>query len=453
MTDAAETVLDSVEQLREEMIELTEALVEVDSTNPSHPAADPEKVAGGESRCNEILVERYQAAGLEVHPVAKDPQRRNLVGVRAGTGGGRSLIFNGHIDTVPPLKPESWSIQDPWSPEIRGGRIYGLGATDMKAAGAAMWGAAQAIHDTGIELAGELQLHSVVGEEAMEHEIGTSACIEAGFTADAAIVCEPTARPMRALSGAPASLAVAAASPGFAHLAITVEGLATHQGNRYLAIRPGGFGDAVGVNALEKAILVVGALRELEEQWGINKNHDAFAPGFFSMVPGILHADAGKDMLVPLYFPDRARIEYAIWFPPDQTHAELVNEMERCVRDACRLDPWLAEHPPRLEWGLTWPPGEIDWDEPVVQTVRRAYELVSGDEVHDPSPQHPASFGASGDSSWYQEAGIPSLLFGPGNLQAAHGVDESVAIEEIVIAAKTLALTALGWCGPMKNET
>lgn len=444
---ATEPIRARIEELRDEMVELTAALVEVDSTNPTHPAADPAKVAGGESRCNEILGERYAAAGLEVHTVAKDPARRNLVGVRGGSGDGRSLILNGHVDTVPPLKPERWSIADPWTPEIRDGRMYGLGATDMKAAAAAMWGAAQAIADTDVELVGELQLHSVVGEEAMEHELGTSACIEEGFTADAALVCEPTARPSGSLSGAPASLAVAHVSPGYAHLVITVEGRATHCGNRSLAIRPGGLGDAVGVNALEKALLVVRALSELEQQWGLTKNHPAFPPGFFSMLPGILHADSGVEAIAPVYFPDSAQVEYSIWFPPDQTHAELVSEITEHVLTACRLDPWLREHSPRLDWGVTWPPGQIEWEHPLVQTVRGAYERVSGERVHDPSPQHPASFGASGDSTWYLRAGIPSLFFGPGNIQVAHGVDESVAIEEIVVAAQTLALAALEWCG------
>ena len=136
----------------------------------------------------------------------------------------------------------------------------------MKGSDAAMWLVAQALDDAGIELEGDLLLHSVVGEETMQHELGTSAVLEAGFTADAAIVTEPTSIPH--------PLTVSPIAAGNWYFRIHVEGRATHCGNRALAIRPGGPGDAIGVNALEKAVKIVVALQELEQQWG----HDEEPP-------------------------------------------------------------------------------------------------------------------------------------------------------------------------------
>ena len=168
----------------------------MNSVNPEFAGVRREDVIGGETRVNEILRERYEQAGLETHWVAPDPERQNLVGVRRGrSSGGRSLALNGHVDTVPPVDPDGWVNGSPWNPEIRDERLFGIGSTDMKGSDTAMWLVAQALADAGVELDGDLLLHSVVGEETMQHELGTSAVLEAGFAADAAIVTEPTSIP------------------------------------------------------------------------------------------------------------------------------------------------------------------------------------------------------------------------------------------------------------------
>ena len=145
-------------------------------------------------------------------------------------------------------------------PQIRDGRLYGIGSTDMKGSDTAMWLVAQALDDADAALAGELQLHSVVGEEMMEHELGTSACVRAGFRADAASRHRADLLPEAAddLAG----------GAGVWLLRIVVEGKSTHCGNRPLAIRPGGPGDAIGVNALEKAIEIVVASRSSRSSGG-----------------------------------------------------------------------------------------------------------------------------------------------------------------------------------------
>src|SRR5262249_3776635 len=147
-----------------------------------------------------------------------------------------------------------------------------LGTADMKGPLAAGWAALAGLADAGVELAGEVQLHGVIGEEAMEHEAGTTAGLEAGFRAGAAVNPEPTGS------------VLATASPGYRSLTVRVEGRSTHHGNRPLARRPGG--DRIGVNALEKAIVVVGGLQELERRWAAESLHPWFPPGSFTFHPG-----------------------------------------------------------------------------------------------------------------------------------------------------------------------
>ena len=196
MADVLDRVLACIDARREDAVELLQELVRVNSVNPEFAGVRREDVIGGETRANEILRERYEQAGLETHWVAPDPERRNLVGVRKGRSSeGRSLALNGHVDTVPPVDPDGWVNGSPWNPEIRDERLYGIGSTDMKGSDTAMWLVAQALTDAGVELEGDLLLHSVVGEETMQHELGTSAVLEAGFAADAAIVTEPTSIP------------------------------------------------------------------------------------------------------------------------------------------------------------------------------------------------------------------------------------------------------------------
>jgi acetylornithine deacetylase len=434
---AVDPVLARIDALRDDAVELLAELVRTNSVNPTFAGVTRGDVIGGETRANDILRERYEQAGLETHWVAPDPERKNLVGVRAGRGGGRSLALNGHVDTVPPVEPESWVNGSPWNAEVRDGRLIGLGSTDMKGSDTAMLLVAQALADEGVELAGDLLLHSVVGEETMQHELGTTAVLKAGFTADAAIVTEPTSIPK--------PLTVSPVAAGNWYFRIHVEGRATHCGNRALAIRPGGPGDAIGVNALEKAMKVVQSLQDLEQQWGLTKSHPYFLPGFFSMLPGVFHADPGLD--IPFYFSNRAEVAYSLWYPPDESAEAIRDQIEEHVLTTCRLDPWLRDHPPRFEWINNWPPASTPWEDPLVQTMVRAHERTAGVTIPPPSPQHPVAFGAASDASFYEAAGIPSVVFGPGDLRIAHCKDESVEIDEILAAARSLSACVLAWCG------
>jgi acetylornithine deacetylase len=437
MSDLRSTVLRRVEELAPDTIALTQALVRIDSRNPTLPGVISEEVIGGETRANDVLAESYRAAGLTISRVAQDPRRSNLVGIRQGTGGGRSLALNGHVDTVAPVAPEDWCTGNPWDPQIIDGRLYGIGSTDMKGSGAAMWTVAQALEDCGVQLAGDLHLHSVVGEEMMEHAVGTSAVIHAGFRTDAAIVTEP--------SSIPSPLSVNSVAPSALVFTVSIVGKATHCGNRPLATRPGGPGASIGVNAVEKVIPLVQALQQLEGQWGVDMRHPDFPHGWFTIGPNVLHADAG--MPFPASLADRARVEYVAWhspaIDPEAVKAQILDQ----IHHAAQLDPWLRDHPPEVTWHLSWPGYQQLWSAPITQTMVAAHAEVTGVRQPNPSPDAPANFGAACDATFYEREGIPAIVYGPGELRIAHGIDEYVLVDELTLSAKALALAVIDWCG------
>jgi acetylornithine deacetylase/succinyl-diaminopimelate desuccinylase-like protein len=339
------------------------------------------------------------------------------------------------VYTVAPFRPCDWLSGDPWRPLRRAGRLHGLGATDMKGGLVAAALAFRAIEAAGLRLKGEFQLHAVVGEETMSHEFGTSAVIEAGFGGDAAIVVEPTSSPR--------PLSVNPISGGNFNLQIDVKGHGTHAGNRAATIRAGGAGDAAGVNAVEKAILVIQALQRLEQEWGITKQHPAFPPGLFSLVPGVFHGDAGVPSVG--YMAESATVGYLVWYHPDEAPEAVRAEIERFVHHASHLDTWLRAHPPVFRWESNWPAFETPADHPLVRAL-----VAARAEVLGPLPEglpDTGAFAAVCDASFLAAKGIPSVVFGPGDLREAHAIDESVEIEEIRSAARVIARAAVRWCG------
>ena len=232
MKDQKKKVLARINEIQGEMIDLLSRLVRIPSITPNYPGVDREAVIGGESACNRELANYYGKIGCETDLWEEASGRANLVGVLKGAGGGKSLIFNGHIDTVPPGDDREWDEGNPYSGKVLDGKLYGLGACDMKGGIVAQWVAAKALADCGIRLRGDLILESVVGEETMDHGAGTSAAIKRGYRADGAIVGEPT--------GGAGNLAVSPASPGLLFMKVTCDGVATHPGARFEFVRAGG---------------------------------------------------------------------------------------------------------------------------------------------------------------------------------------------------------------------
>jgi acetylornithine deacetylase len=429
--DATAAALAQIDAMRDDILQTLAALVRIPSVTPKYPGLDYEETVGGETRCNEALRPTYEAAGCQIDMWAEESGRDNLVGVVKGSGGGRSLILNGHIDTVPPGDPEAWEGGDPWSGRIEDGRLYGLGSTDMKGGIVAMAKAAEALKRTGITLKGDLILESVVGEESMDHERGVTATVRRGYTADAAIVTEPTA-----FSG---PSAIAPCSAGVFWLRVTVPGKATHTMVRGNLIWPGGAGERYGVNAVDKGFYLYDMMRRLEADWGMHKNHPLFPPGHFNLGVNLLsgHPPGPK---VPFIVPHECVLDYIVVYRPNDDPEAVKAEVENYLNGVFDLDPWLREHRPTMAWPHQWPAYDTPVDHPICQTLASSHVAALGREA----PWE--GFPAVDDATYLERGGIPSISFGPGNVMDAHTVDESIACDEVIDACKVYAATAIAWC-------
>lgn len=424
-------ILQAVERLSDDLVQALTEVVRIPSISPRYRGQRYEDHIGREGAVARVMADLYTRAGCEVDLFALEAGRENCVGTLRGGAGGRSLIFNGHVDVVPPGDLAAWR-RDPWSGEVTDGAVYGRGTADMKGGVVAQAFAAIALREAGLQLAGDLILEAVVGEEAGEHPLGTTACIERGYRADAAIVSEASAPPAR--------LGIVAATPGVLVFSVTIEGRTGHAGMRGETIYPGGHGEAAGVNAIEKAILVYHALRQLEEEWGLEKRHPLFKPGQFFLHPGIFHG-APTSVEVPYVIPDRARIDYIAKYAPGESADDVRRDVERQVAAAAQLDSWLRRHPPEISWDYNWPPSALDQEAPLVRGLQQAAAAALGEE--------PAITGWSGvhEGTLFNTADIPAVAYGPGDLRNAHAANEYVPIVDLVDAAKTYALFAARWCG------
>ncbi len=437
MSEAIQRAFEAIDQMKDEIVEKISEVVQVPSVNPKYPGVVSEEVIGGETKANEVVAELYRTIGCEVDLWEEEAKRANAVGVLKGSGGGRSLIFNGHIDTVPVGRHEDWKWSDPYSGRFEDGKIYGRGSCDMKGPVVAQAMAAKALQNLGIRLQGDLILESVVGEEVMDHEAGASATVRRGYRADAAIVSEPSAPPH--------PLAVVPVSPGLWWVSVTVEGKASHAATRGETFRAGGRGAEVAVNAIDKGVYMVNAIRKLEDEWGLSKKHRLFNPGHFTMLPGVI-SGAPHGVAVPFFISEYCTVEYCIWYHPDEDPEAVKEEFETYVHHASQLDEWLRNHPPAIDWKVNWPAFVVDDDHPICKQVAQSHEEAAAGTRFE-GPPKVAGFYAVCDAAFLNPQGVPSIVYGPGSLLVAHAADEYIDIEELMVATTTYAMATMDWCG------
>lgn len=423
-------VLREIDRYEEELIKHIQEIVKIPSTSPNYPGLDRGELLGGETKVNEYLEPIMADLGLETDLWEVEEKRANLVGVQRGSGEGKSLILNGHVDTVPPGQEDLWTIAGPYSGKVIDGKIYGRGTTDMKASLVAAIAAVRGLIRAGYHLKGDVIIESVVGEEMMDTKAGTGATIARGYKADAGIVMEPSSPPYR--------LAILTASPGVLSMKVTIQGKPAHTCMRDELIRAGGKGSEVAVSAVDKAFIIYKALLALEDEWGQTKSHPAFTrPGHFTLCPASFMG--GFNGIG--YIPEEAYIEYVIWTAPQDTRDEVKKEVEDQIARFAETDPWLREHPPIVEWTWWWPPYDVPKDTPICKAAEIGYEAALGE------PAKYYGFAAVDDAVFLNQAGIPTISMGPGSIQVAHAANEYIEIDEVLDAAKIYAMTIVEWCG------
>lgn len=419
---------------RDEIADLAAHLVRFDTT--ARLPGDPPRQ---EAELQQMLAERLRRAGAEVELREPAPDdltpwarqlgsdldfvgRPQLIARWLGSGEGRSMILNGHVDAVSAEPIEAWSV-DPFAGTIEAGRLIGRGACDMKGGIAAMVVAAETVAASAGSLAGDLVVNTVTDEESSG--AGALACIAAGLKADGVIVPEPT------------NFDVWVACRGSLTPTITVTGRPGHAELTQPDWREGG-----AVNAIEKLQVVLDAVVRLREHWRTSdaQRHPHLAPG--TIVPVLVE---GGEWFVT--YPASCRLTCELMYLPqradEQGEGTLVKaEFEQWLRKQTETDPWLALNQPSIAWGSDIPPAEIAADSDLAAVTLEA-ATSSG-----------ASGRIAGFDSWHDGASFirvadsPAVAFGPPSTQDAHTIDESVAIDDLVTCAQTIARAAVEWCSP-----
>jgi acetylornithine deacetylase len=340
--------------------------------------------------------------------------RPNVVGVYTGKGSGRSLLLNGHVDVIPAGPEDAWQ-SGPWAGDVRDGKMFGRGASDMKAGLAAYTMAMHAIINSHINLKGDVILEYTVDEELSGN--GTLAAIMRGYTADAGI------------SGETSSMNVQPACIGRIWYEIHVKG------------KPAGIQRQwEGVNAIDKGYSVVKAVSEFQEGRMKTITHPLY-PNIRETIPCLVGVfQAGS---YPSAFPDSCLLKGSMATVPGEDSDGVKKEFAEQLKSSTSSDPWLKENPPEVKYkGYFAEPSEIPVDHHIVKSLLSAYKRALGVE--------PAINGRTGaaDIRFLNKYGhTPTVIFGPGPTDQMHATNEYAKIDDLIDATKVYALTILDWCG------
>jgi acetylornithine deacetylase len=372
---------------------LTATLIDLVRTNSVNPAFSDG--ATNERPLAERVARELGTAGLEVSTFEPEPDRVSVVGRLEGRGTGRSLMLYAHMDTV-----GTDGMDDPFSGELRDGKIFGRGAYDMKGGLAACIAAAKALTEQSAALGGDVLVVAVADEETAS--IGMQDVL-AHVSAHGAVVTEPT------------ELDVCIAHKGFCWIEVEVTGRAAH-GSRF----------DLGIDANMRMGRFLSELDKLEQALRRSEAHPLVGPP--SLHSAMLHGGTGWSTYAA---SSRLRIERRT--VPGETEETVVGEIEQIAAPLSEADPgFKAEVRPVL----TREPFEVSPDAAIVRTVTEA--------AHAVLDRPPAYVGQTPwmDAAFLAAAGIETVVIGPAGA-GAHADEEWVELESVVRLAEILARTAV----------
>jgi acetylornithine deacetylase len=372
----------------------TQALIQINSINPS---LTPE--GKGEAEIGTYVARKLSELGLEATTSEIAPGRVNVVGILKGSGGGKSLLLNAHMDTV---GVEGMTI-NPFGGELREGRVYGRGAQDMKGSLAAMLAATKALVMARVPLKGDLLLAAVADEEY--GSLGTERLVQE-FHADGAIVTEPT------------DMHLCRAHRGFIWFEVETIGRAAH-GSRY----------AEGIDANMRMGRFLAELEKLEGELLKREGHELAGP------PS-LHAALIQGGTEISTYADRCTLKIERRTIPGETVEGATAELQAIIDRLTRQDSTFQATLKPIFWRE---PFEVGPEAAIVQVVEQA--LI---EHNGHVPQH------SGQTFWTDAAltsaaGMQTVLLGPRG-HGLHSAEEWVEMESVVDLAHVLAESAIQFC-------
>ncbi|HHV78818.1 MAG TPA: ArgE/DapE family deacylase [Firmicutes bacterium] len=382
------------------MLKVLQDLISIDSVNP-------ELVSGhaGEAEAARYLAGVLSDMGLEVRLQEIIPGRPNVIGIARGSDPlrYRSIMFNGHLDTVGVERVES-----PFTPRLEDGKVFGRGAQDMKGGLAAMAGAIQSIVSSGERHGGDIIFAGVVDEE---YKSAGSEGLIRDYKADGAVVCEPT------------ELNVAIAHKGFCWIKVTTNGRAAH------GSRP-----EEGLDAIAAMGTFLSCMGRYEKEVLSKRRHIWLgSPSVHaSLISG------GRELSS---YPDRCELHLERRTLPGETEDQVQQEMLELLGEAaCRH--WTAFNG-NVETYFYREAFEVSPEEDIVKTLSRAFQQVTGLRAEL------GGFSAWTDAAILRRAGIPTVVFGPGG-GGLHGLIEYCDVEQLVTATDVLAKAALDFTNTAK---
>lgn len=340
--------------------------------------------------------------------------RPNVVGVYRGSGGGQSLILNGHIDTVEIGDRGAWR-RDPLGGDVVDGRLYGRGACDMKGGVIANLFALRVLREVGIEPAGDVIVQSTISEE--DGGAGALAAVLRGYVADAALISEPT------------NLAIVVAQGGSLMFRLVVPGLSAHA-----CVRD------EGVSAIEKFAYLHRGLLEFEARHNGEIAHPLY-DGMVNKAP--INIGTVRGGAWPSSVPEWLEAEGRAGLVPGESLAGMKRALSDEVARLADADPWLREHRPRIEWrDGHFAPAEVAVESPLVHTLSAAWRRVRRAEPAIEAVTYGADM-----RHFVLVGGMPCVMFGAGDVRLAHAPDEAIFLDDLVAAVAITATFTADWCG------
>jgi len=419
MDEREKRVVDAVSALKEPMTDFAARLVAQPST------------LGQEGSVLQVFEEELARLGWTPQRVAIDPValaehpgfasvpweyegRYNVVAVRKPDGeGGRSALFNGHLDVVSPEPLSLWS-REPFEPAVEDGKLYGRGAGDMKSGVAAMVYALHAVEKAGFGLRAPVTLEGVIEEECTGN--GALACVLAGHDAEGVLVPEPFGANLYT------------AQVGVLWFKVKVRGAPRHV-----------LEAAAGANAIEKSYPLISALRDLEEE--MNR---ADVPEPYRDIPHPLNLNVGifQGGDWPSTVPAAAEFHCRLSYFPGVKYEDVCRRIREVVAEAARKDEWLAENPPEVEfYGFRSDGHAISRDLPALATLNDCHKALAGKDAKEY-----VSTCTTDLRAFHFFGRGQATCFGP-RAGGIHAADEWVDLESVYHTARAYALFLARWCG------
>ena len=418
MNDMEKPIIDRIDHLADDILDFTCRLV-----------AEP-SVLGHEASAMQVMEAELKKLSFDPFRIQIDPEklsqhpgfapvpwsyegRYNVAARReASAEGGRSVIFNGHLDVVSPEPLSLWS-RDPYKPVEKDGWLYGRGAGDMKSGVAAMTYAVHAVEKAGFGFKAPVTIEAVIEEECGGN--GALACVAAGHDAEAVLIPEPM------------GLAILTAQLGVLWFKVSLAGIPRHVAEA-----------TAGVNAIEKCIPLIAALRNLEAEMNQDRHplyKDIAHP--INLNIGIIQ---GGDW--PSTVPAAAEFHCRLSFFPGTSFEQTRQRIVDTIAAATRQDPWLTENQPQVEFYGFRSQGHVEErDRPAFNTLNDCHREMFGSDAED------TILTATTDvRAYHHYTKAQATCYGP-LAENGHAADERVRIDTVIDTAKVYALFLARWCG------